>query len=175
MLRYLKQTRELPLRLGASPEGTVTAAVDASYASYPDCKSVTGCAISLGLGSVYAKSSKQKLMTKSSTEAELVAASESAGQLLWTSRFIKALDHTVSESHLLQDNQSTMTLLTNGRSTSARTKHIGVRFFFIHDHLERGEIKLVYCPSQALVADTLTKPLQGDHFINHRDNLLGLR
>ena len=63
--------------------------VDASYATHPDMRSHTGGAISLGHGVINSKSSKHKINTKSSTEAELVGASDFVSHTMWTSWFLK--------------------------------------------------------------------------------------
>ena len=68
----------------------VYAYVDASYAVHPDMKSHTGCVISLVMGHIYAKSSTQKLNTKSSTEAELVGRSDCSNQLIWMDKKLLA-------------------------------------------------------------------------------------
>ncbi len=68
----------------------VTAYIDASYAVHNDYKGQTGVAISVGKGTVYAKSGKQKLVAKSSTEAELIGISDGLSQALWTRNFLQA-------------------------------------------------------------------------------------
>ena len=73
-----------------------------------------------------------------------------------------------------QDNQATIRLLEKGKSDSKRTKHINTRFFFVHDRIEKGEVILHYTPSELMVADFFTKPLQGNLFLRMRDKLLGV-
>ena len=83
-LGYLRgdADRGIVLRIGKSP--TVNAYVDAAYGVHTDSgRSHSGCATVIGEGGpVDVKSSKQKFVTKSSTEAELVAASNYASQAL---------------------------------------------------------------------------------------------
>ena len=64
-------------------------------------------------------------------------------------------------------------MVHNGAPTSHRTRHINIRFFFTKDMEERKEIKLEYCPTEDMLADFLTKPLQGALFIRMRDKILG--
>ena len=64
--------------------------VDESYAVHPDCKSHTGGLLILGKGAIACYSVKQKLCTRSSTEAELVGVDDMIGQVLWTSQFLHA-------------------------------------------------------------------------------------
>ena len=82
-IKYLNGTRDLVLTLGATDPIKITAHVDAAFGSHgDDYRSLTGVYISMGIGGVYCKSSKQKLMTKSSTEAELVTISDALPQIV---------------------------------------------------------------------------------------------
>ena len=64
-----------------------------------------------------------------------------------------------------QDNQSAMLLENNGRgSSSKRTRHINIRYFFVTDRIKEGEMRVEYCPTGDMVADYFTKPLQGSLF-----------
>jgi hypothetical protein len=74
---------------------------------------------------------------------------------------------------LYEDNMSAMSLARNGRSNSDRTKHIKLRYFFIKQYLDSGEFVLKHCTTDRMIADILTKPLQGDHFESLRSILLG--
>ena len=61
----------------------LNAFVDASFGIYSDMKSVTGVVIKIGEATIYVKSGKQKILTRSSTEAELVGLSDALSQILW--------------------------------------------------------------------------------------------
>jgi hypothetical protein len=75
---------------------------------------------------------KQKINTRSSTESELVGADYTMPGVMWTRYFMEAQGHDIEENILLQDNLSTMLLEKNGKqSSSKRTQHIRVRYFFI--------------------------------------------
>ena len=87
--------------------------------------------------------------------------------------FLESLGVNKSPAIIMQDNVSTMRLAQNGRSNSDRTKHIKLRYFFIKQYLDSGEFQLQYCPTDVMIADILTKPLQGNHFLRLRDLLLG--
>ena len=68
---------------------------------------------------------------------------------------------------------STIKLIEKGRSTSELTRHIDLGFFWIHDLLKRGLITVEYCPTEQMVADYMTKPLQGSLFQTMRDKVMG--
>jgi ribosomal protein L24E len=130
-----------------------------------DGKSHSGIAISLGKGAVYVRSAKQVLVTKSSAETELVAASDELSQVIcWLREFLIAQGYPPKCCYFYQDNMSTMAMITKGRHTSLRSRHINVRYFFIGDRVEKGEITMKHCKSDDMIADIMTKPLQGYHF-----------
>jgi hypothetical protein len=174
VLAYINATRTMGLCLSADEHVIrVIAHVDASYGVHVDMKSHTGAAISLGGGAFHSKSSKQKIATKSSTEAELVGLSDSASMVIWVRNFLCAQGFDVPPATICQDNQSTMALVHKGRSTANRTRHIAIRFFWVKDRVDSGELAVEYLPTGDMVADMLTKPLQGEQFMRLRALLLG--
>lgn len=82
--------------------------------------------IGIGRGPVYAKSTGQKLNTKSSTEAELVALSDPISQVIWTRYFLEEQGFVMGPPVIYQDNMSTIKLVINGKSNSDRTKYITI-------------------------------------------------
>ena len=128
---YLKSTLDMCLALEADNANIIKWWVDAAYAVHVDCRSHTGATMTLGKGAVYNTSTKQKLNTKSSTEAELIAVDDVSGQVLWTKYFLESQGYRCTESIIYQDNKSVMLMETKGKvSTTKRTKHINVRYFF---------------------------------------------
>jgi hypothetical protein len=113
VLRYLRCTIHLLLILRANSLTIVKWWVDASFATHGDCRGHTGATMSMGRGSISSMSKKQKINTRSSTEAELVGADDAMPQIMWTKYFIEAQGHGISESILYQDNLSTMLLEKN--------------------------------------------------------------
>ena len=174
LLEYLYGTYDLPLILGTDDMQTMYTFVDASYAVHDDMKSHTSGVITFGRGGIGCKSAKQKLVTKSSTEAELVGASEYLPSTIWVQHFLEAQRFPLRNSYFEQDNQSAMRLEQNGRgSTSQQSCHINIRYFFITDRLDTDNITLRYCQTDHMLADFLSKPLQGNLFRKFRDVLLG--
>ena len=171
-IQYIRGSRDLGLTLQVEDPIVVKCYVDASYGVHQDMKSHTGSAITLGKGVVYAKSSTQKLTTKSSTEAELVGLSDSANQVLWARHFMRDQGYEDRSAIIFQDNKSTIQLINNGRSNSERTRHIDIRYFFLHDRIKDQQITITYKPTNEMLADMLTKPLQGEQFRAFRNLLL---
>ena len=88
-------------------------------------------------------SSKQKLNTKSSTEVELVAIDDAMGQILWTRHFLAAQGFPVHTTKIYPDSKSTILLSENGRlSSSKQTWHLNVRYIFMTDKIQKGEVKV---------------------------------
>jgi len=172
VLRYLNSTKEMGMILEPEKDIAVLVYADASYGVHADGKSHTGLYITLGRGGVFVRSSKQKIVTKSSTEAELVGLSDSLGQAIWTRDFLIGQGYVMGPATLFQDNMSTITLANKGRSTSDRTRHIHIRYFFVKDRVNSGEVKIEYKHTKMMLADLLTKPLQGDLFRVMRKELL---
>jgi hypothetical protein len=159
LVRYIRHTRELGLTLEFNKNVIVIAYVDASYGVYADKRSHTGSTINLGKGSAYAKSTAQKINTKSSTEAELVALSDSSGQVIRTRHFLQAQGYDTGPTQLWQDNMSTISMIKNGKPTADATRHIDIRYFWITDRVSRGDLKVDYMSTLSMIADILTKPI----------------
>jgi hypothetical protein len=146
--------------------------VDAAFAVHADAKSHTGAGTSLGRGLFDCKSVKQRLVTKSSTEAELVGVSDYLSEVLHKREFLKEQGYKMGPATLYQDNTSSTAMMNNGRGSSNRTRHINIRYFFVKDRIDAKEIEIKYKPSSEMIADILTKPLQGELFRKLRAQLL---
>ena len=108
----------------------------------------TGGTISFEKGSVYSTSVRQKLTTKSSTEAELVGVDDVMPMVLWTRQFLEGQGYKIKDSIVYQDNQSAMLLEKNGhRSSTKRTRHLNIRYFFVTDRIQAKELTVEYCPT----------------------------
>jgi hypothetical protein len=174
-IRYLRDSQDLYLTLEADDGIDIKWWIDASFAVHPDMRSHTGGTLSLGKGSVYSMSRKQRINTKSSTEAELVGVDDGMPLVVWTRNFITAQGYNIKDNVVYQDNQSTMLLAKNGRASSGRrTRHIDIRYFFVTDRVKRGELRIEYCPTGDMVADFFTKPLQGSLFRKLRGIILNI-
>ena len=118
VIQYIRDTQDISLTIEADDNPHWW--VDSSYTVHPDMKSHTGVLMSLGKGCTNTASNKQKLNTKSSTEAELVAINDTMGQILWTRHFLAAQGIPVPTKTIYQDNKSTILLSENGRLSSSK-------------------------------------------------------
>ena len=151
---------------------------DASYAEHADGKSHTGGAV--GFESDYAcwfmwLSTKQPVVALSTCESELIATCTVGCAVEWARQFVQELGYAQGTIEIGVDNKCSMRLLEQGTGSFKRAKHIKVRFFWLKDLIDDGEIVLIYVPSEELVADMLTKATTGAKFKYLRGKLLGLR
>lgn len=172
VLSYLNNTRDIGMVLECSEEVRVTAFIDASYGVLPGHRSVSGCMITLGKGPIYAKCSKQRIVSKSSTEAELVALSDCSSMAIWVRNFLLEQGYETPEVLIYQDNKSTIAMLKAGSGSSALSRHINARYFWLLWYVDNLQVIIEYMPTADMVSDVLTKPLQGEHFRRLRGLLL---
>jgi len=136
-MRYLWFTQHIPLTLEADDAGVIDPRwwVDASFATHSDMRSHTGGIMSMGKGAICASSKRQRINTKSSTEAELVGVNDVLPQILWTRYFLEAQGYPVLRpTKVYQDNMSAIQFGKNGKASSGqRTWHINIRYFFVTD------------------------------------------
>ena len=155
----------MPLTLEADNLQLVKWWIDGAFATHRDMQSNTGGTVSLGKGVITGVSTRQKLTTRSSTEAELVAVDDCMLLILWTRYFLEAQGYGVDDAIIYQDNKSAILLEQNGRASSTRrTRHLNIRYFFVSDRIKKNEVHVQYCPSHNMLADYFTKPLQGATF-----------
>jgi len=162
------------------PFERVTTYIDASFAMHTDGKGQSACLVMLGNMLVHESCRKQQLVTKSSTEAELVALSDNILEGEMVKEFIIDLQvmmgyDFVTNVHLVyQDNQSTIVLV---KSTSnmhkPRSKKIKVRQEYVRECLGTGELEIDYMKMGKMLADILTKPLDDEHFHTIAHSILG--
>ena len=166
VLAWIKCTIDETRFIGADDLKRLYTWVDAAYAVHPNMRSHTGGVLSMGTGVVHCKSSRQKLNTKSSTEAELVGVSDYLPYNVWLMHFMKEQGYEIEVNVLYQDNQSAMKMEKNGRnSCTGNSRHVNIRYFWVKDRIEKGEIDLRYCPTEKMLADYFTKALQGAAFM----------
>ena len=123
-------------------------------------------------GPAFVRSTKQPIVAKSSTEAELIATSDSANQVFHVRNFLIHQGHDQGPATILQDNMSTMALIEKGRSTNMRTRHIQIRYFWVKERVDNGEAEICYMKSESMgPANALTKPLTGMQFSEERQQL----
>jgi hypothetical protein len=174
-MQYLRATTEMPLTIEMGQVLLPQWSIDASFAVHPDMCGHTGGNLTLGKGMVYGTSTRHKINTRSSTEAELVAVYDMLPQVIWTRNFLRAQGYDIEYSLIEQDNKSTILLAENGRaSSSKRTRHINIRYFYVTNLVKSSKVKIQYCPTNDMVAGYFTKPVQGALFQKLRNIIMNI-
>ncbi|XP_069361062.1 uncharacterized protein [Maniola hyperantus] len=161
VLRYLKGTKSLKLKYSreAVQREWIVGYADADHAGDRDRRSYSGSVFLCQGGAICWNSQKQKTIALSTAEAEYVSLSEAAKEAVFLRRFMAELTRKPCEAiTLYTDSQSAMAIAQNPVHHQ-RTKHIDVRYQFIREAIENGEISLIYKETSRMVADVLTKGL----------------
>ena len=136
----------------------------------------SGIYLTLGVSGfpVLWKSQKQKLVARSSTEAELIAVFDGLDHLLWMRRVVAFLGYQQATNTIFQDNTSTITIAHMGKGSAAgHTRYINLRYFYIKDFLDTGIINMKYLPSENMLADFFASPRTGAAFNHMREMIMG--
>lgn len=158
VLRYLKGTSNYGIKFGGNTVLEFQAFSDSDFAGDPETRrSTSGEIFKRYGGAILWGSSRQPHCVLSSCEAELLAACAACKSALWLKQLLLELNHPVTPV-LYVDNQSSIKLLTNGQFHK-RTKHIDVKYHFVKEHLEQGDLEVKYIPTDQQEADIFTKPL----------------
>lgn len=115
---------------------------------------------------------RQRVVSKSSTIAEYIAADDGVEEARWTMMLVQRLmklNRTIPIPAMI-DNKSTIKRLTNGKNSEAQ-KTVDCKFFAIRDAVNAGELTLQYCPTNLMLADGLTKALPTVRFRELRSML----
>ena len=161
VMRYLNVNRDMPLVIEPDSEMLVEGYVDAFFCTHlVDGKGHTGLVVCVGGVPVLWQSSKQKIVTKDSTESELVGVSDKHLSVIQCADFMAAQGYGEGKAILLQDNTSTISLITKGGG-KYRSKYMRVRQAVVKNQVESGPLVVKYIPTGQMLADVLSKPLQG--------------
>lgn len=104
-------------------------------------------------------SKKQSIVALSTTEAELIALAEGLKIALWFKQALEGLEIKHKPIMVHQDNQSCIALVNKEALASMRTKHIDLRYMVVRDYVSKKKIVIVYCSTDNMLADIMTKAL----------------
>ena len=174
-LKDLNGTSDKGLHFQKSKDFNFTIYLDAAHNVHDDSKGQSGMVAKLGDCTMYCRSVKQKLVSMSSFETELIALSDGCNWMEGMRNFLIEMKiiGASQKVKIYQDNRSTILAALRGPSYSKRTKHINVRFYKVKELVDSGILDIEYKQSGEMVADILTKPLQGTLFRKLRSRLLG--
>jgi hypothetical protein len=170
VLRYMKGSKGFRLHLGQDVRSfcdfkeaapiSLLAFSDANWGNDLDSRrSTTGYLVYIAGRVVSWSSKKQPTVALSSTEAEYMAVTNTTKEVMWHRAFLQELGFAQSQATtIFEDNQSCIALAKNPIH-HARTKHIDIQHHFVREKVESNEVKIVYMPTETMVADALTKAL----------------
>jgi hypothetical protein len=159
VLGYVKGTVGQVLNIRAAGEPNVRAYIDAAYALHTDSKSHTGVIIFVGHAIVYVSSKKQKCMSKSPTEAELIGLTDNLGLVELFKEFVDFVTGKETRTPVIfQDCKAVISLITIGGGVM-RTKHLRARMNLGKEMVDEGRAKVVYVRAEDMKADGFSKPL----------------
>jgi hypothetical protein len=115
-------------------------------------------------------SKKQNSVALSTAEAEYFAAGHCCAQLLWMRQIVRDYGYKLSKVPLLCDNESAIRMADNPVEHNC-TKHIDIRYHFLRDHQQKGDIKIAYVSTHNQLADIFNKPLDEKTFSKLRNEL----
>lgn len=122
------------------------------------------------------RSQRQSAVSKSTTEAEYMSASEAAAEVVWVRDMLEDIGliadrpSEIRSSHIFIDNRGAIDLIKT-EAIKRRSRHIEIRYHLIRDWVKKDELSPKYVPTEDNVADGLTKPLAKDPFRTFRTRL----
>jgi hypothetical protein len=162
------------MRLKPNALFRVVVYVDASFSAHPDGKSHSGVVVKVGGATVFFGSKKQKCVSKSPTEAELVALSDNIGFAELFAEFVAFVTNSEQMKPLIyQDSTSLITMVTEGGGVT-RSKTMRTRMNLVLEAVKEERIEIRYVNTKGMEADGLSKTLGGASFLEIRGKVLNL-
>ncbi|UYV60529.1 hypothetical protein LAZ67_1001422 [Cordylochernes scorpioides] len=149
IFKYLVGTTEYGIMYQKGHKvGVLESFSDADFAGDPETRrSTSGVVCKLAGGAISWLSQKQRSVSLSTTEAELVAASNTAKEVIWLNRLFSEISPLKEQPIIKVDNASTLKLIKNPEFHK-RTKHIEVRHYFVREKYQEAidiSFGVIYC------------------------------
>jgi hypothetical protein len=185
-VQYLYNTRELCIRYSADHDNNDVnepevyeagrrpeAFADADYAGEPNTrKSTSGGIIFLNGGPITWSSKLQKIVAQSTAEAEIISATEITKEIVHLKLLLAELGARQDKVIIVHEDNQACILMGNNMKSSRSAKHYEIRLHFLQHSIRNEIIKFKYCPTDVMIADALTKPLESVKFLYFRDKML---
>jgi hypothetical protein len=166
IFHYLAGTKDLQLTYGGEQHDLI-GYMDADGASQPHRHAISGHTFLIDSGAVSWSSRKQELVMLSTAKAEYIVAMHAAKEVIWLCCLIRELfPNSLLPTTLFCDNQATLKLAIDD-NYHARTKHIDIQYHFICQVIKSNDITIIYCPTDDMTADILTKALPSWKVTHH--------
>ena len=172
ILRYLRGTTTYGLHITRSSSFALHGFTDADWAgSTDDCKSTSDYLVFFGQTPISWKSSKQRTVAHSSTEAEYKALVDGTAEVIWLQYLLRDLQILSTFTPTLWCDNLGAIYLSANPIFHARTKHVEVDYHFVRDRVAKKEIQIRFIPFHDQLADVFTKPLPTAPFTTFRFKL----
>ncbi|KAF5785164.1 putative RNA-directed DNA polymerase [Helianthus annuus] len=184
ILRYLKGTADLGLRIRHHTDSVLHAFTDAhwidSVQAYSDSdwagcpvdrRSTGGFVVYIGSNLVSWSARKQRTVSRSSTESEYKALADTVAESIWLKALLHELGVTTKSSPTLWCDNLGATYLSANPVFHARTKHVEVDFHFVREQVAQGDLSVKFISTNDQIADVFTKPLSSQRFLSLRSKL----
>ncbi|KAL2887285.1 Copia protease [Ceratocystis lukuohia] len=176
ILEYVQQSKDAFLTIEAKDTTlvpTFQVYSDASFADRLDLRSTQGQLIKFMSTVIFAKINKQTVVSTSTSEAELIAASSVCREAMWIRRIAKAMWVPIPpmlKTHC--DNQQTIRAVTNTHAPqTSRMRHLDLANEWLRVEVQAKRIAVNYLPTSEMPADGLTKPLLDKEYTAFRQSL----
>ena len=167
VMGYVKNTLDFGLTYSRDYDLSPIAYADADYGGCRDTRrSTSGFIFIMSGGAVAWSSKRQATVALSTVEAEYVAMSRCAQQMIWTQSWLDEVAVKHSLPGVIKGDNRGAIALTKNTKDHGKVKHIDIRHHYIREILESGAITMEQVPSADNLADLFTKPLPRDH--HHR-------
>jgi hypothetical protein len=165
ILRYLRGTAKRGITFtGSDEQPTLCGFSDAAYADNVDNRRSTSGWLFLLCGAPIAwKSAVQRCVSLSTCESEYIALSLATRECVWLRQLLSDLGFVQPPTVLYEDNQGAIALASNAM-VNQRSKHIDIRYHYVRQMVQRGTVTIVYCRTEEMLADILTKALHAQRF-----------
>ena len=164
-LEYLAHTKNYAIVYNGQANNADTIFLGSSDASFADDidtrQSSNGYCFKLFDGLIDWKASKQKTVTTSSTEAELMAMSMTANTKMWWDRFFENIDMRMGgPTHIECDNRQTIRAFTTSTAQlTTKLRHVDIHRHWLRQEVQKGTITIQWTPTASILADGFTKAL----------------
>ena len=173
ILRYLRGTKELGItytRGAASAEFHGYA--DTSFASNHDLTSTSGGMFILNGGAIAWSSKKELSPALSTAEAEFNSMARAEKVIIWLRNLYKEIGYEPQKATILYgDNKSAIAIVTNAQFHKRASKYFDLKNLHMRGSIRLGWLTLVYCPTNEMTADILTKALPCQPHMLHTKGL----
>jgi len=172
ILRYIRGTLHLGLKLRPSSVEDIIAYSDADWAGCPNTrKSTSGYAVFLGDNLISWSSKRQSTISRSSAEAEYRAVANAIAEATWLRQLLLELHTPLRRATLVYCDNISAVYMSSNPVQHQRTKHIEIDLYFVRERVALGHVKVLHVPTSSQYADIFTKGLPSTVFVEFRSSL----